>query len=179
MTRVDIDQSHVLDAFVLAIRNAAMPDGSRLNEKTCFLSMYPEPYKFSDTVFVTVSPGEGKFGEGFQEGGGVHQTTEEMLIFVTIWSRHPPNQIGHDATGLVDPTRGLYSIKSKILRAICSQDLTANYPPGTQGVQQFLRNQVFAVGCTQPQMHKDEQQKGAYSFIILSFKISWDWDLTS
>lgn len=169
----------MLNSFVAAIRNGVtLPDGSQLEEKTCFLSFYQEPYRFPDTLFVTVAPGYSSFGEGFQIGGGAKQCTEEMGVDITIWSRYPPTQVSHDASSLTDPVRGLYQIKGRILRALVAIDLAANYPPGTQGVNQFQRELLIVTGCDAPE-HVIDEKGNNFKKLVIHFRISWDWDLTS
>jgi hypothetical protein len=178
--RIDVDQSAVLSSLVTAIRNGVtMPDGQSLEDKDCYLSFYEEPYKFGGQIIITVNPGPSRFPEGFQIGGGAKQCMEELDVSINIWSRHPPNQLGHDSTGLIDAARGIYQVKSRILRALCAVDLAANYPPGTQGVQQFLRELLLITGCSQPEHMGIKGENNTYSKLTVSIRLSWDWDLTS
>lgn len=178
-TRVDIDQADVLIAFVNALRGATLPDGTQLTDKTCFLSYYEEPQRVPDIVFVTVALGDGTFPQGFQVGGGLKQCSEDFELAVTIWSRHPSNQVGHDGTGLVDKSRGVVRIKNRLLRQLVSADIGINYPPGTPGVNTFLRNLITATRTSRPEHGTFGSESAPITKLAIYFSISFDHDLSS
>lgn len=178
-TRVDINETAVLEAFVNRLRGLTLSEGNGLTEKNCYISTTDEPNNWKDTVMVTVCPGAGIFPEAFQVGGGQHQCNEELEIVVTIWDRHTSAEAGNDESLLIDKVRGVYSIKKKILRQLVTADLETNYPEGTGGVNQFLRDLVFVTRCSKPVPMGVEGLNANYMKMSISFKVSFDHDLTS
>ena len=178
-TRVDINETAVLEAFVSRLRGLTLAEGDGLTEKNCYISTTEEPNNWKDTVMVTVCPGDGIFPEAMQIGGGSNQCTEELGVVVTIWNRHTSAEAGNDESLLLDKIRGVYSIKSKILRRLVTADLEANYPEGTGGVNQFLRQLLLVVRCSKPVPMGVEGLSANFMKMSITFKVSFDHDLTS
>lgn len=174
-TRVDVDQSTVLESIVNTLINTlTLPAGLGLTPKTCYLTLYPDlPLNTQDQLIITVSPEGGTFPEGMQVGGSQFQCTEEAHVLIGIWSRYKTDREGRDANVLNDMTKGILRTKGKVLRCLVGMDLQANYPPGSAGVVGFLREFLLAVNSYAP----DHKPEDAYASVVLRFKISWDWNL--
>lgn len=119
VARVDTTQSKVVSAIVdLLITNVP-----NLTDKTCFLSLYPDPpAALSDNLWITVSIWSGTFPPEFQDGGGAHQVTEDAGVLVKVFSRMKTDRVGHDVNALIDEARGLLTIKGQVIRALAGQD---------------------------------------------------------
>jgi hypothetical protein len=161
MSRVDVEQSVVIDRILSRLRSALS-----LNDRQCYQVINPlDPALPSGDFFVTVSPGAGSFPSGEQIPTNV---TEEGSIVVTVYVRMRLDSAGHDDYALSDSQRGLYACKRKVMTALVGQDLQ-NLDGNT-----FLRQYLHILSNGRP----DVDRKNGIAWWSFVFGTSWDWDLT-
>ncbi len=166
--RIDVEQSIVLERVVAQLRSA-LNLGERQVYETLDQNYLPRIPKGGD-FFLAISAGPGTFPEGEQIPENI---TEDWSVFVTGYTRIQLDSTDHAEKILRDTSRGLLTIKRKILAALVGQDLT------TEEGDTFLRQTLFAKSCTQPEVKEPPDSKLTMQFgiITLEFGVSFDWDL--
>ncbi|WP_321376943.1 hypothetical protein [Trichococcus shcherbakoviae] len=164
-SRIDIDQSTVLERVVAQLRSALNLGERQVYETldTNYLPRIPTGGAF----FLAVSAADSTFPEGEQTPGNL---TEDWGVFVTAYTRIKLDSTDRDEKTLRDASRGLLSIKRKILAALVGQDLT------TEDGDTFLRQTLFARSCGRPEA-KEMPNKVPIGVITLEFGVSFDWDV--
>ena len=166
-TRVDTTADAALDSVLSHLRVQL-----DLNQDTCFETLSPLSAPFnplSGDFFVTVSPGDGRFVEGEQVEGNV---SEDFNVIITGYVRIATDQLENDKQRLHDDTRGLLTVKHKLLKALCGQDI-----PLTEDTY-FLRNPIYVFGCTAPERGVIGDTNTLIAWISLSFGLDFDWDIS-
>jgi hypothetical protein len=174
MAIIATTQAAVLDAIVQRLKK--LP-GADLNDSTCFVTLYPErpgPLPPGD-LFLTVSPGGGTFDPGWHEGGGEHQTKEDAVVFVTIFSRQKLDRAGRDDNKLLSLPKGLLEWKRMVLRWLSNHDLQVPQADGT-GFGSALVNAMAPLTADAAESHGEKEE---YAFLKMGFSTDFLWDLTS
>ncbi|HWA98205.1 MAG TPA: hypothetical protein VG713_06915 [Pirellulales bacterium] len=167
MVRVDVNQADVLRTVTEHLRRAL-----DLNERTCYEvtePLAPPAIPKGGDFFVTVCAGDGEFPEEMQVGGAEDQCTELIELVVTGYTRLKLDQTDHETQLLHHDHRGLLEIKRRILKALVGVDAIDPESGAT-----FLRQVITAAHSSRPAY----DQKNQLGFISLSFRVSWDWDLS-
>jgi hypothetical protein len=173
-TRVDVDQSAVLEAVVKQLINAY--PGGGLSDKTCYLADEPDaPEDPVDDLYITVSMGNGTFNNALFVGGGPKQCSEETQVIVSIWCRVESDEPGHNKEALTNRNSGILRHKARVLRALAGADLQINYPENAGGTNNFLRQWLIPITATVP----EKKNENGYSGLAIVFGADFDWDLTS
>jgi hypothetical protein len=167
MARIDVDQAVVLERIVARLRSALS-----LNERQVYETLSPDFLPRIPTggdFFVAVSPLDGTFIDGEQVEDNI---TEEWGVAVTAYTRIRLDSTDRDEKMLRDASRGLLTIKKRILRALVGQDLK------TDEGSEFLRDLLFARHCRQPDAAEIPDGKIPVGRITLEFGVHFDWELS-
>jgi len=174
MSRVNVTQSDVMQSVIRRLRQELS-----LNDRQCFFVLNDQNGMpaipvgvIGDGCYVTVAPGESSIDDGLAVGEPIEQVTEYATVHVTGLTRIHLDSTGHDEKLLLDETRGLLSIKHRILQAMCGQDLTL------ENGNTFLRELVRPVAIGSPQAGTiGENASLTVGFVTILFSVPFDWDL--
>lgn len=168
MARVDTEQAAALASILAKLRTFLS-----LDERSCWPTLQP-PDRVAETdvypggdFFVTVAIGPGQFDESLQVGGGRHQVTEDTQIMVTGYTRIKLDSRDRDERILLDPSRGLYAIKRRLMDALADEDLEVE-------ADKFLRELLPITGASEPQY----DAANGIGWISIYVGLSFDWNLT-
>lgn len=166
MSRVDVQQSIVLERIIARLRSALKLNDRQVYETLSedFLPRIPVGGEY----FVAVSLADGVFPEEEQVPGNI---TEDSGVSVTAYTRIKLDSTDHAEEILRNARRGLLPIKRKILAALVGQDLM------TEEGDTFLRQVLFARSCTRPQVKEMPDNRATIGVITIDFGVSFDWDL--
>lgn len=163
--RIDTTQSLVLQRAVARLREAL-----DLPEARCYETLEPlvdpEIPKGGD-YFLTVSPGDGHFDEGMQDGGGRGQLMERSSFTVTAYTKIRLDRGDHATHLLQKVHRGVLHLKRKILAALVMEDLA------DEDGRPILRHPLYALQAWRPRYN---HQTGI-AMIAVGFGTDFDWDL--
>jgi hypothetical protein len=166
MTRIDTTQDIVLTRIVARLQGAL-----GLPEHRCYETLEPlvdPPIPKGGYYFLTVSPGDGRYDEGMQVGGGAEQLMEMASVTVTAYALIALDP-GDTATEILHKVnRGMLPIKKAILDALVGHDLTDS------GGNYLLRQQIYAIQAWRPRYNKDTK----IAMIAVGFGTDFDWDIT-
>jgi len=163
--RIDTTQSLVLQRVVARLREALdLPEGR------CYETLEPladpEIPKGGD-FFVTVSPGEGQFDEGMQDGGGRAQLMERSSVTVTAYTKIRLDRSDHATHLLQKIHRGVLPLKHKLLAVLAGEDLT------DEAGNRLLRHPLYALQAWRPRYNRES----GIAMIAVAFGTDFDWDL--
>lgn len=163
--RIDATQSLVVERVVARLREAL-----DLSEGRCYETLEPllEPEipKGGD-YFLTVSPGDGHFDEGMQDGGGRAQLMERSSVTVTAYTKIRLDRGDHAAGILQEVNRGVLHLKRKILAVLVGEDLA------DEEGNLLLRHPLYALQSWRPRY----LAKSGIAMIAVGFGTDFDWDL--
>lgn len=166
MTRIDTTQAMILSRIVARLR-----DVLELPEHRCYETLEPlvdPPIPKGGDYFLTVSPGDGRFDEGMQVGGGAAQLMEMSSVTVTAYARIALDPADRATQILQKVNRGMLPLKQAILVALVGHDL-ADEEDNT-----LLRAQLYAVQAWRPRYMPDSK----IAMIAVGFGTDFDWDLS-
>lgn len=166
-TRIDVDQSTVLERIVAQLRSAL-----DMNERQVYETISPQFLPRIPTggdFFIAVSPADSTFPEDEQTPGNI---TEDWGVAVTAYTRIKLDSTDRDEKMLRDANRGLLAVKKRILAALVGQDLK------TERGDTFLRQMLYARSCSRPEPKELPKGDIPIGIITLEFGVSFDWDLT-
>lgn len=165
MTRIDTTQDIILARIVARLR-----DQLNLPDHRCYETLEPlvDPKipKGGD-CFLTVSPGDGRFDEGMQAGGGAEQLMEQSSVTVTIYAKIALDPADRATQILHKVSRGMFPLKRDVLAALVGHDLAdadGNY---------LLRSQLYAIQSWRPRYN----QTAKIAMTAVAFGVDYDWDL--
>lgn len=166
MSRIDTTQDVILTRIVARLRDALSLPAHR-----CYETLEPlvdPPIPKGGDYFLTVSPGDGRFDEGMQVGGGIGQLMELSSVTVTAYAKIALDP-GDQATQILHKvSRGTLPIKGLILGALVGHDLadeSGNY---------LLRQHIYALQAWRPRYNPDSK----IAMIAVGFGVDFDWDAT-
>ena len=164
MARIDTDLAEVLQAVVSRLIDQI--DG--FTPATCFLALHPEdvPHSKIGDIFCAVFPAQGTFDEGMFDGGGENQVCSNTEFVVKIYSALQTDEDGHATEFLTNATLGVIAKMKQVLLALAGHDLT------NEDGDTFLRD----LPC--PGKYAFERADKKAGSVELTFKISFDWDLS-
>jgi hypothetical protein len=162
MARIDVTELTVCESLVRRLRTQL-----KLTDRQCFWVLDPLAVELppGGDYYVTVAPGDSSFPPEEQQPGNI---TEEWTVDVTIYSRMRLDSTNEDTKLLGDESRGLYSLKRKVLVAVVHEDLE------DEDGDVFLRQILHVTNCTRPNYDKEK----AVGWLTLTLGVSFDWDLT-
>lgn len=116
------DQATVLSRVLVRMIDTI----GEFNESTCFLTAQPlqEPIaSVQNNLFCTVSPTSGTYDESVFVGAGEHCVIENGGIIIVVYNAMRLDRSSHDSILLTDATRGLLTLKWKIIKALAGHVL--------------------------------------------------------
>jgi len=166
MSRIDTTEDIVLTRIVARLRSElTLPD------HRCYETLEPlvdPPVPKGGDYFLTVSPGDGRFDEGMQVGGGADQLMEMSSVTVTAYSKIVLDP-GDRATQILHKvSRGMLPIKKLILGSLVGHDLLDG------DGNSLLRAYLYAIQSWRPRYNKDSK----IAMIAVGFGTDYDWDLS-
>lgn len=167
MSRIDAEQSDVLDAVVTRLQTALVLGG-----RQCFPVARPQDVPTippGGDFFVTVAVGDGLFVDQEQAEGNL---TEDTDVVVSAYTRIKTDSTGHDKQLLMEEARGLLRIKRRLLAALSGQDLT------TDGGDTFLRQTCHARRAAAPDLVAVGREGILCGVIRVVFGVPFDWTFT-
>jgi len=166
MTRIDTTPDVILTRIVARLR-AVLELPAHLCYETLEPLVDPPIIKGGDYL-LTVSPGNGRFDEGMQIGGGAEQLMEQTSVVVTAYAKIALDP-GDKATQILHAVnRGMLPIKKLILAALVGHDLED--ADGNQLLRQFL----YALQSFKPQYNLESK----IAMIAVGCGVDFDWDLS-
>ena len=178
MSRTDIEQTDVIEAVADRLRAALELPASR-----CFPVARPMDVPAippGGDYFLTVAPGGGTFEEEEQMPGTAASgeteavagnVTEYASFIVSGYTRIKTDRTSTDKYLLLNDARGLFSIKKKILTALCGQDLTDG------DGDTFLRQLIHATQAEPPDVVSLGADNLPCGRIAVTFGVIFDWSL--
>lgn len=163
MARVDVTEVDVVTAILARLRSQL-----KLNERQCWFCLDPLAVELppGGDYYLTVAPGDGSFPDGEQVAGNI---TEDWSVDVTIYSRMRLDSTDHDDKLILDNSRGLFSLKKKVLAALVGHDLAT-----VEDANTFLRQYLHALNAGRPNYDNSK----AVGWLTITFGVSFDWELT-
>lgn len=156
-----------LDTILLAIITRLTASVSGLAESNCYLAIDDAEIAPSASDFVcVVSPTGGQFDEGYLHGGGVQVAADFFEFDVTIYSSVQLDESYRDKVKLADATLGLIAKQRATLVALTAHDLLS-------GSDTILRDPIL------PMSYSFGRSGRGLAFVKQSFRLAFDWDLTS
>jgi hypothetical protein len=165
MPRIDITQDVVVERVVARLRDVLDLPDSRCYE-TLEPLIDPQIPKGGD-FFLTVSPGNGHYDVGMQNGGGRDQLMEQSSVSVTAYTKIRLDAADRATKLLHEVHRGVLPLKKKILDALVGVDLE-----DAEG-NTFLRQPLYAMQSWAPRYNQDS----GIAAIAVAFGTDFDWDL--
>lgn len=119
-SRVPTTQAAVLQAIVDRLKAALS-----FSDSQCFLSVHAEPNATVDqNLWITVSPEDGQFDQELLDGAGRSGVAEQTWAVLTIFSQVRLDRPEHDVSMLNDTSRGVLSLKHRVINALTQFDPT-------------------------------------------------------
>lgn len=172
MARIDITQDKVIEAVVFHLRR-----DFELSDRQCFMTIDPQNpvVPIGGDYWLTVSPGDGQYDDELMAAMIVEQCVEHSIVSVFAYTRIQLDSTDHEALLLTEATRGLLTLKKRILRSMSGIDLKYDG-------DEFVRELLTATYAHAPSRGVIEQNDGpglTIGMIGLDFRTVFDWDLSS
>lgn len=172
MQSVFTDQDEVLTAIVERLRSEIAEFNA---PNKCFVSIDPEPEEEQrQSIFATVSPIDGEFEAGVFDGAGGHGALERSGFTVTVFSKINLDRPDEQYQALQNESRGLFSLKKKILKALLRNSTGGVWTPTNASGASLLADYIAPARAGFP-MAADNSKHAKLS---VTFSASWTWNLT-
>ena len=152
---------------VLRAVTARLQDALHLNDATCFISLPGMPIDVNPgTLYVTIEPGGGSFGQGMLDGGGRNQLSDDSTLVTVVHTRLNVDELGRATQALTDATLGLLAMYWQVVDTLTiwdAQDTDGN---------EILREPMRPLSHGDPQWDQDTYSKQVV------WQTMFDWDLS-
>ena len=137
------------------------------NESNCFFSLNSraKPNHDPGGIWLTVSPGGGKFDEQAFAGAGREAMITDTNFTVTAHSPVALDERGHDLEFLVHESLGVIRAMDDVLEALAGHDLS-------DGTDELTREPIYPNGWEEP-----ERQTEWLGRLGMVFALKFDWRL--